>query len=356
MKKNNLIVFSGGGTLGSVTPLLAVIDKLRQLDPTKQYLWLGTKQGPERRLVEEQKIYFLPIASGKWRRYFSLKNFTDPFKVEWGFWQSLYYLIKYKPQAVVSAGGFVAVPVSWAAFVLRIPVIIHQQDVSPSLANKIIAPIAKKITLALEESTQYFDKNKTIVVGNPVRNNILSGQADRFEKKFGLASDLPIVLILGGGTGSLAINQALIQALPDLTKQCQVVHLTGLGNLLNVKAKNYWPFELLTTDLADVLMAAKLVISRAGFGLLTELSALAKPAIIIPMPDSHQQINADYFARRNAVALLDQKNLTPQALVEAVEQLLNNPLELTTLSRNIGQVLLTTKADQKLAEQILAII
>ncbi len=356
MKKNNLIALVGGGTLGSVTPLLAVVEQLRNLDANKQYLWFGTKQGPEYSLIQEQKIYFVPITSGKWRRYFSLRNFIDPFKVSWGVIQSLYYLLKYKPQVVVSAGGFVAVPVNLAAFVLRIPIIIHQQDVVPSLANKIIAPLAKKITLALSESAQYFNQTKTVVVGNPVRASILSGQPQRFYDKFKINEKLPVVLILGGGTGAVAINQATVAALPVLTGKALIVNSTGGGNLLAPPARNYWPFELLTTDLADVLAAATVVVSRAGFGVLTELSALAKPAIIIPLPDSHQQRNADYFARRNAVALLDQKNLTAQSLAQAVAELLSNNVELQTLSRNISQALLTKDSDIKLAQQVLSVI
>lgn len=350
------VVFSGGATLGPVTPLLAVAEALRHRQPDVAFWWLGTTTGPEGQLVSAAGIPFQAIASGKLRRYVSWRNLIDPLFVAIGFFQSLYWLKKWRPDVVVSAGGFVAVPVSFAAWLLRIPVMIHQQDVMPGLSNRMIAPLARAITVALEESRQYFLAKKVTVVGNPVRASILIGDANRARLTFHLQQNLPTVLILGGGTGSLTINQAVVDALPELSLFCQIIHITGHDRDVPpaTPTDHYHPFHLLANQLADAFAVADLVVSRAGFSTLSELAALAKPAIIIPLA-GHQEANADYFARRNAVALMSDETLDGPALVAAIRQLLSNDIERQRLSSAIKTVLPTTTAAGALADVIFSL-
>jgi len=337
MKK---ILFVGGGTGGSVSPLLALREPLQSLYPDIKFIWIGTPSGPEKTLVRSQGIEFHWIFSGKLRRYFSWRNFVDPFLVFVGFIQSLILLRRLRPQVVVSAGSFVAVPVVLAAWLLRIPVLVHQQDIRPGLANKVSAFFAQRITITFPESIRSFPAKKVVHTGNPVRPEILLGDADKGRQMFGLSADLPVVVVIGGGTGALRLNQLIIGALPELLQFCQVVHITGKGKklpplALKDKAELYHAYEFVVDGLPDLLAAADLVVSRAGLGFLSELAAVGKPAIIIPIPQSHQEDNAKYFAERGAVVYVSQDTLSSQALVDDIRELLNDKESLHFLSKRI---------------------
>lgn len=353
------IILTGGGTMGSVTPLLAVAEEIKKHLPNCQFLWLGTKFGPEKKVVEKYGIVFKAIPSGKLRRYFSGWNFVDLFLITAGFLKSLFIVLKFKPQIILSVGGFVGVPVIWAGWLLRVPSLIHQQDVRPGLANKLTAPFAKIITVTFEESLKYFPK--AILVGNPVRQEIFEGQKERAVEIFKLEKDLPILLVLGGGTGALELNKIVIRAAPKIVKFCQVLHVTGgrMGEVLKFEAETikkensrYHLFDFLVEQLKDAYAVADLTVSRAGMGALTELALLGKPTILIPMPDSHQEDNAFYFKRSNAVYLLEQKKLTPDIFIKAVQELIDNKTELENLSRNIRSVI-KPKAATAIVEKIL---
>ena len=364
------IVLAGGGTGGSVVPLLAVAEEIKKQKPGAEFLFIGTRKGvPEKELAKSKDIPYQAIFSGKLRRYNSLKNIIDPFLIKIGFIQSFFLILKFKPKAVVSAGGFVSVPLAAAAWLLRRPIFIHQQDIVPGLANKLIAPLAKKITISFEKSSKGFKRKKTILTGNPVRSEILQGDKQRAAKQFNLQLDLPTLLIIGGGTGAQKINEIVVQIVPELIKFCQIIHLTGKGKQLNnltpkenqrfptgqaIKQFNnrYQQYEFLTQGMPDVYQLADLIISRAGLGVLTELSILKKPLILIPIPDSHQEINAQYFAEQKAVALMDQKTLSPGKLLEKIKQLINSKKQLTNLSNNIGK-LAHPGAGEKIAKIIL---
>jgi UDP-N-acetylglucosamine--N-acetylmuramyl-(pentapeptide) pyrophosphoryl-undecaprenol N-acetylglucosamine transferase len=348
------IILTGGGTMGSVSPLLAIAEKLKEKDGNNEFLWLGTKNGPEKQFIEEEKIPFKAIPSGKFRRYFSGWNFIDPFLIIAGFFSSLWIILKFKPKIIISAGGFVGVPVIWAGWILRAPSLIHQQDLRPGLANKLTARFAKIITVVFSESLKYFKKG--IVVGNPAREKILKGDREKAKEVFKLNDDLPVLLILGGGTGALELNRIALLAAEELTNFCQVIHVTG-GKLdgefevLKRENENYHLVDLLVTGIEDVFAAADLVVSRAGMGTLTELSVLGKPTILIPMPESHQEENAWYFKRQNAVHVLLQKDLMPAEFVFAVREIINDNVELANLSRNIKGVM-RGDAAKKIAEKI----
>lgn len=353
------VVFSGGGTMGSVVPLLAVAEALKDKYPDVDYYWLGTKDGPEVKVIKNYNIEFKAILAGKWRRYFSGQNFLDVLKIMVGFFQAMMMLIKWRPDVIVSAGGYVAVPVVWAGWLLGVPSLIHQQDVRPGLANKLCAGCANKITVCFESSVKYFKLSKTVVVGNPVRELLKQREAEEIKQevseKYGLKKDLPIVLIMGGGTGSSALNKLVISSLDELTKFSQIVHISGGRinniNLQELDIENYYHYEFLV-DNTELLQAADVVVSRAGMGSLTEIAYLSKPAIIIPIPNSHQEDNADYFFQRGAVIKIDQSELNKDKFIAAVKELLINRQQAKRLSQTVHGVI-KWGTEERIAEMII---
>ncbi len=313
------IVFTGGGTLGPVMPLIAVIKALRAIDPAVEVSWIGTVGGPEERIVRTAGVPFDAVSAGKLRRYFSWRNLVDPLLVAKGFFEARRLLKARKADAVVSAGGFVAVPVAWAARILGIPVHVHQQDVRPGLANRLSLPAARSMSVALASSVADFPRQRPEWTGNPVRPELSSGSRDEAKRIFGLEDGIPVVLVLGGGTGALGLNRLVRQALPALASRVQVIHVAGPGKTdPSVVAPRYRQAELLTSELPHAYAAADLVVTRAGMGVLSELAALGKPAIIVPMPGSHQEDNAAAFARIAGAIVLDERGTAPQAFAEAV--------------------------------------
>lgn len=319
------VLFTGGFTLGPVTPLLAISEELRKRDPVVDVSWIGTYSGPERKLISEYNIPFKPICSGKFRRYISLRHIFDNFYLIVGFFQSLGYLLKNKPDVIVSAGGFVSVPVVLAGWLLRIPALIHQQDVRPGLANLIMSRFAKKITVAFKPSMAAFPKRKTSWAGNPVREDIFHTDKDEALDYFDLNKEKPVLLIIGGGTGAKRINEIVDQTLPELLKFCQVIHVTGIGKAGEKKdLTGYRRFQFLTEGMLYAYDAADLVVSRAGMGALTELAALQKPSIIIPMPNTHQENNTEIFEELNAIQYLRQNTLHRERFVEKIRYTLDH--------------------------------
>lgn len=336
IKHTRKILLTGGGSGGPVTPLLAIADELKK--DGAEFLWIGTKSGVEREMVEREDIEFKSISSGKLRRYFSWKNFIDPWKIIYGTIQSFFIIRKFKPDIVMSAGGFVAVPVAYAAYLLKIPILIHQMDVRPGLANKLVAPIAKIITTTFESSLLDYGK-KAIWVGNPVRNKLSDFVMTKREafQKLGLSSDLPVVLVMGGGTGAMGINNYIYNNLEKLTKYCQIIHLTGKGKQAKiVDNPKYHAFQFLDINgMLKVYTVADLVVSRCGMGSLTELSQLAKPAVLIPIPDSHQEDNALVFKEKNAAVVLSEKETSDEEFAKILKELLSNSEKRKNLANNI---------------------
>ncbi len=361
------ILLTGGGTGGSVSPLLAIAEELKETKSpiggliSCEFLWIGTKKGPEKEMVsaelsseasELSSIRFKSIYSGKLRRYFSWRNFVDPFLILIGFFQSFFIILKWKPDLVVSAGSFVSVPVIWAAWVLRAPVLIHQQDARPGLANKLMAPFAKVVTVAFEESLKYYGK-KAVWTGNPARElrikNYACPECSFGELRIKNKNNMPTILVIGGGTGAAAINKLIWDGLNDLTKFCRVIHITGKKkNIPNsirqladqIPNSDYKNYEFLNADqVAEAYAAADIVVSRAGMGALTELSYLSKSAILIPMPDSHQEDNAKIFKDKDAAIVLNQKELTPEVLTKNIKKLLDDEALRGKLRNNIKEVI-----------------
>jgi len=354
------ILLTGGGTGGSVSPLLAVVEELTspQPPPSKgegairrgekyEFLWVGTKSGPEREMVERTGIKFIAMPAGKLRRYFSLKNFLDPFKIIVAFFKSFFIILKWRPDLVMTAGSFVSVPVIWAAWILRVPILVHQQDARSGLANKLMAPFARVITITFSESLPVYGK-KAVWTGNPARRSReIPNSKSQIPNIFNLKKDLPIVLIVGGGTGAMEINKLVWESLDELTKFCQIVHVTGKGKEVSELSSEaselssyYKSFEFLEHEkVMEIMKAADLVVSRAGLGFLTEISYLAKPAILIPIPSSHQEDNAQVFAKNEAAIVLDQKKLTNQDFTNKIKELLADDVLRNMLRNKVGEVM-----------------
>ena len=356
--KKKKILLSGGGTLGSVTPLLAIVDELRKENVNIEYLWLGTKNGPERQMVQRENINFKTIQGGKLRRYFSFKNIIDIFKIKWAFLQSLIIIFRFRPNLMLSAGGFVGVPVILACWIFRVPIFIHQQDAKPGLANKLMASFAKVITVTFEKSLKDYGK-KAIWTGNLIRKELLNNKIDKRTaiQKLGLRSRKPVVLVMGGGTGATAINELVRESIPELTKFCQIIHLTGKDKgmgFAQISAKNadYKNFEFLNIEgMIKVYTVADAIVTRAGMNALTEISFLEKPSIIIPIPDSHQGDNAKVFKDLNAAIVLNQEELDADIFIEKIRSLV---MDVELHNRLHGQLrnIIKREANEKIIKLI----
>ncbi len=316
------IVLTGGGTAGHVTPCIALLPQLKQEGYEIEYI--GSYNGIERKLIEEYNIPYHGISSGKLRRYFDPKNFTDPFKVIKGYLEAGRLLKTIKPDIVFSKGGFVTVPVVMAAKKHKIPVIIHESDMTPGLANKLALPSASKICVNFPETLEYLPAEKAVLTGTPIRKELFSGNKLRGLDFCGFSANKPILLIVGGSTGSKAINEIIRGMLPTLLRDYQIVHLCGKGNLDERLAdtQGYVQFEYINAELSDLFAAADLVISRAGANAICEILALRKPNILIPLPAASsrgdQLLNAESFERQGYSYVLKEDSLSLSTLLEAI--------------------------------------
>ena len=350
------VLLAGGGSGGSATPILAVASELRARQPDIDLLYIATEDGPEAALAAEEGIRYVGIATGKLRRYWDTQNITDLGRIALGVGQSLGHVRRFRPDVACGAGGFASVPPLAAAGLLRVPVLVHQQDAVPGLANKLLIPFAKQITVALPDTMQAFPAGRTVLRGNPVRPRVLSGDAAEGCRLFGLDPAVPLLLVTGGGTGALGLNRIVAEAAPELVQFCQVIHLTGRGRGVPSAdlGPRYQQHDLIISEMPHVLAAASLVVTRAGMGTLTELSALGKPTIIVPMPGSHQEQNGHVFNRAGAALVFEQSNLTPPVLVQTVRELLADEAQRTALSNAI-RALLPAGAAGRVADDVLAL-
>lgn len=317
-------VFTGGGTLGSVTPLLAVAERLRELAPGLEAHWIGTASGPEAALVREAGMAFHGIAAGRLHRYATWRQPGDLWRVAHGFFQAFFLLGRLRPQVVASAGGFVAVPVVWAAWLRRIPVHVHQLDLRPGLANRLSTPFARSLSVSFEKSINDYRRPRPVLTGTPIRRAMLTGSAEEGRRIFGLDSGRPVVLVTGGGTGAARLNGLVRAAAPRLCRNVQILHLTGKGKTVPWPdaPTGYRQLEFVTADMRHAYAVADLVVTRAGIGALTELAALGKPSIVVPIAGTHQEENAAYFSAKKAVVAIDEKTVTPLTFEETALGLL----------------------------------
>ncbi len=326
MKK---IVMTGGGTAGHVTPNIALMPALKEAGYEINYI--GSYAGMEKGLIEAQNIPYYGISSGKLRRYFDLKNFSDPFKVLKGYGEAISLMRKLKPDIVFSKGGFVSVPVVLAAKTCHIPAIIHESDITPGLANKIAIRGAKKVCCNFPETMKYLPENKAVLTGSPIRQELFLGKAEKAKQLCKFADEgKPVLLVVGGSSGSKVVNEAVRKVLPQLLKTFNLIHLCGKGNLddsLN-RTAGYCQFEYANAELSDMLALADLVISRAGANSICELLALHKPNILIPLSAAasrgDQILNANSFRKQGFSFVLEEENLTAETLLDAVKEVFKN--------------------------------
>lgn len=321
MKK---IVLTGGGTAGHVTPNIALLPKLKELGYEVHYI--GSYEGIEKRLMEDFDVTYYGISTGKLRRYFDAKNFSDPFRVIKGFSQAKKILKEIKPDVVFSKGGFVSVPVVRAAAALKIPCIIHESDMTPGLANKLCIPVATHICCNFPETLQNLPEEKAVLTGSPIRAELASGNKIAGLDLCGFTANIPVIMVIGGSQGAANVNQAVREALPNLLKDFQVVHLCGQGKVDNLllTTKGYKQFEYVKTELKDLFAMADVVISRAGANAICELLALKKPNLLIPLAAGtrgDQILNAKSFAAQGFSILLEEKDIEGDILTEKVHEL-----------------------------------
>lgn len=339
--KKKKIILSGGGTAGPVVPLFFIY---RRLKDDFDFLFVGSYQGLEKKMVETEGIPYKAILAGKLRRYFSFQNFFDLFKIFIAFWQSLFLILKERPNLVISAGGFVSVPLVFASWCLRVPVLIHQQDVLPGLANKLMAPFSKIVTLTFEKSARVYGQKAHLIGNIGIEPEALKfiDKKDVYDQ-YRLNTQLPLILVLGGGTGSLFINNLIFSTIRDLSLVANVVHISGQADRdLNEKIdlENYFKFNFLDhQEFIKLLSVSDLVVSRCGLSTLSEISFLKKTSILIPMPNSHQEYNAQEFKEREAALVLDEKNLSPNLFLEEVKKLLSDEDLRKKMSANASQVI-----------------
>ena len=319
------IVLTGGGTAGHVTPNIALMGRLKEQG--YQISYIGSYNGIEKTLIEELGIPYYGISSGKLRRYFDLKNFTDPFRVLKGFSETRKLLKQLKPDVVFSKGGFVTVPVVVAAGRLKIPAIIHESDMTPGLANKLCIPSAVKVCCNFPETKAHLPEGKAVVTGTPIRPELLQGDADKGRAFTGFTSEKPVIMIIGGSLGAQAVNDAVRRILPELLKDFQVVHLCGKGKRDDSKndLKGYVQYEYIESELADLFAMADIVISRAGANAICELQALKKPNLLIPLSANasrgDQILNARSFEKQGFSMVLEEEAITDEVLLKAVHDL-----------------------------------
>ncbi len=331
--------------MGSVSPLIAVYQELKKRGHSLDALWIGAGSGPEQKVVSELGIPFKAIFCGKWRSYFDWLKFFVPILICFGFFQSLWILSSFKPDMILTAGGFVSVPVAYAAFLWRIPVWAHQQDARVGLANRLIGRVASRVTVSFQKSLNDFPCHKPIWTGNAIREDILKGDRDRGLSFLGFEKDIPVVLIVGGGTGALALNQLTADGLNSLAEFFQVGHLTGAGKAggavfqtTELIKKRYRQFEFLTAEMKDIYAASDIIVSRAGANALCEIALLGKPAIIIPIPDSHQEANAALFGKSGAALILDKKKLTAHDLARQIQLLWTDEERKKVFAKNLKKL------------------
>lgn len=340
MKK---IIMTGGGTAGHVTPNIALMPALKEAGFDIEYI--GSINGMEKGLIEATGTPYHGISSGKLRRYFDWKNFSDPFRVLKGYGQAVSLMKKIKPDVVFSKGGFVSVPVVLAAKHCHIPAIIHESDITPGLANKIAIKGAKKVCCNFPETMKYLPADKAVLTGSPIRRELFSGNAENAIRLCNFKDhSKPVLLIIGGSLGSKIVNEAVRKVLPELLEKFYVIHLCGKGNLDNSLSGTigYAQFEYASSELTDMFALADMAISRAGANSICELLALHKPNILIPLSAAasrgDQVLNANSFKKQEFSYVLEEEHLTAESLLRAVEEVYDNRQKYIDAMAQSGQM------------------
>lgn len=322
------IILTGGGTAGHVTPNMALIPELKKKGYEIKYV--GSYTGIEKKLIEEMGVEYQGISSGKLRRYFSIKNFSDPFRVLKGFKEAKKIMKDYNPSIVFSKGGFVSVPVVLAAKKYKIPVIIHESDMTPGLANRIAMKGASVICHNFPETAASLPDGKAVLTGSPIREELRHGDKAAGLKSLDFTPDKPVIMVMGGSLGAVAVNNAIRGALDELLDKYQIIHLCGKGKL-DESLKNipgYKQFEYVKSELTNYFAAADLLVSRAGANAICEIAALQKPNILIPLSRKasrgDQILNANSFKKQGFSEVIEEEDVTKESLVNMINQVYDN--------------------------------
>lgn len=348
MENMKTIVLTGGGTAGHVTPNIALFDALKEKD--YNIVYIGSKDGMEKELIEKLGIEYHGISSGKLRRYFDKKNFTDTINVIKGISEATKLIKKIKPVLIFSKGGFVTVPVVIAAKRNKIPIIIHESDITPGLANKIAIPFSTTVCTAFPESLNHIPKNKAVLTGTPIRKQLFEGKAEKGLSICGFSKNKPVLLVMGGSLGSIKINTVVRECLNELLKKYNIIHICGKGNLSTplLYTKGYKQFEYISKELPDIFACSTMVVSRAGANSIYEFLALKKPMLLIPLSKAasrgDQILNANSFSNQGFGMVMEEENLTKESLIENINSLYNqrnkiiSAMNNTNLSNGVEEV------------------
>ena len=322
------IVLTGGGTAGHVNPNIALIPFLKEKGYKISYI--GSKTGIEKELVKNLNIDYYEISTGKLRRYIDFKNVTDMFKVLKGVSDATSIIKKIKPNIIFSKGGFVSVPVVMGGYFNKIPIIIHESDISPGLANKISIPFAKKVCTTFPEALKNIPNNKGVLTGTPIRNELFNGSKEKGKKITNFKNEKPVILIMGGSLGSVKINSVVRSCVDKLLNNFNIIHLCGKNNLDKnlINKDGYFQLEYATNELSHLLAFADIVVSRAGSNAISEILALKKPNLLIPLSKNasrgDQILNANSFKNQGFSTVLLEEDLTESSLIENINSIVKD--------------------------------
>lgn len=346
------IFFTGGGTGGHIFPIIAIVREIKKISKKEiDFFYLGPKDKFSKIFLSQEGIKVKTIFAGKIRRYFTLKSFFQNlldilFKIPVGILQSFFYIFVFAPDLIFSKGGFGSVPTIIAGWLLRVPIFLHESDAVPGMVNRFFAKLSLEIFVSFPR-TLYFSPKKMLLVGNPIRKELLEGSKKEAKDFFKLSNEKPVVLILGGSQGSQRINDKILEILPEILKEFEIIHQTGEKNFQEIKTESevilppelekfYHPFPFLNEEaLKQAYAVSDLIVSRAGSGSIFEIAAVGKPSILIPLPEAaqnHQFKNAYTFARTGASIVLEEENFTPHFFLEKLRYLLSNFNELEKMS------------------------
>ncbi|KKP79928.1 MAG: undecaprenyldiphospho-muramoylpentapeptide beta-N-acetylglucosaminyltransferase [Candidatus Moranbacteria bacterium RIFOXYA12_FULL_35_19] len=360
------IVLTGGGTGGHIIPLIAVARKIKEKEISAEFMFLGPKENFSKKFMTAEGITIKHAMSGKMRRYFSILNFVDALKIPIGIVQALWHLLWFMPEVIFSKGGCATLPVVIAGWLYHIPILIHESDANPGMANSVLAKLASRVAVSYPSAESYFHSEQVVVTGSPLREDINKGNKENAQKMFSLLESKKTIFIWGGSQGAKAINDKILEVLPELLPNYQIIHQTGEKNFEEVKKRagelgikigrdGYHILSFVGEELKDILAVTDLVISRAGSSSISEIAANGKPAIIIPIENSandHQRMNAYSIAKIGGCVVLEESNLGEHMLLGKINEIMNNEELRNKLTQNIKSFYHPDAAD-RIAEGIL---
>lgn len=363
------IVLAGGGSGGHLMPLVAVARKIKEKNPETTFLYIGPKGKMEKSVMDEEGIPIKHILVGKLRRYFSFQNFVDMCNIPLGIIQSMWILFVEMPDAIFSKGGYASLPVVLVAWAYRIPVLIHESDAVPGLANSILGKFASRVAVSYPSAEEEFLASEVVLTGNPMREDINKGDPEKARKMFSLKEERKTILVIGGSQGARVINNRILSVLPELMEKYQIIHQTGEANFQEVQHRagelgykigreGYNAMPFIGKEMKDVYAVSDLVISRAGANSISEIAANKKPSILIPLQGSandHQRMNAYSLAKVGACIVLDENNLGKHIFLSRIEEIMNDEHLRQKLSKNI-QSFYHSDATERIANGVLEMI